>query len=112
MAGGHFATGTVVVVSTDGSARQVADGFAFPYGMAVTRDNSTLIVAESYAKKLTAFDILADGSLSNRRVGADPKNGGPGGDFLGAGNAVWFPDLPHKRWGAVRAGGEVAPKVR
>ena len=46
----------------DGSARQAADGIAFPNGMAVTPDNLTLIVAESYGKKLTAFEITADGS--------------------------------------------------
>jgi sugar lactone lactonase YvrE len=41
----------------------VADGIAFPNGMAVTPDNSTLIVAESYGRKLTAFDIEADGTV-------------------------------------------------
>ena len=44
---------------------------AFPNGMVVTPDNSTLIIAESFAGRLTAFDIAADGSLSNRRVWAD-----------------------------------------
>ena len=41
----------------DGSVRQVADAIAFPNGMVVTPDNSTLIVAESFAGRLTAFDI-------------------------------------------------------
>src|SRR5437867_9785267 len=61
--GGEFAPGTVALVTPDGSARQVADGVAFPNGMAVTPDNATLIVAESYGKRLTAFDIAGDGSL-------------------------------------------------
>ena len=52
----------------DGSARQVADDLAFPNGLAVTSDNTTLIVAETYAHRLTAFEIGADGSLSNRLV--------------------------------------------
>ena len=55
----------------DGAVRQVADGIEFPNGMVVTPDNSTLIIAESFAGRLTAFDIAADGSLSNRRVWAD-----------------------------------------
>ena len=55
--GGEFAPGIIALVTPDGSARQVADGVAFPNGMAVTPDNSTLIVAESYGNKLTAFDI-------------------------------------------------------
>jgi sugar lactone lactonase YvrE len=56
MAGEKFAPGLIAVVTPDGAVRQVADGVAFPNGMAVTPDNSTLIVAESYAKRLTAFD--------------------------------------------------------
>src|SRR4030095_14052093 len=47
--------GIIALVSTDGVARQVADGIAFPNGMAVTPDNSTLIIAESHGKRLTAF---------------------------------------------------------
>src|SRR6266852_3566394 len=60
-AGEEFAPGIVALVTPDGSARQVADGIAFPNGMAVSPDNKTLIVAESYAKRLTAFDIEASG---------------------------------------------------
>jgi sugar lactone lactonase YvrE len=44
--------------------------------MAVTADNSTLIVAESYGNKLTAFDIEADGSLSHRQVWAETGSSG------------------------------------
>src|SRR5216110_137268 len=55
MAGEDFAPGIVALVAPDGSAREVADGVAFPNGMVVTPDNATLIVAESYGKKLTAF---------------------------------------------------------
>src|SRR2546422_7465423 len=83
--GGEFAPGTIALVTPDGSARQVADGNAFPNGMVVTPDNSTLIVAESYGKKLTAFDIAADGSLSNRRGWAGLDGGGPDGRWLRAG---------------------------
>ncbi len=79
MAGADFVPGTIAVVTADGSARQVADGIAFPNGMALTPDNSTLIVAESYGRKLTAFDIEADGGLSNRRVWADLGDGVPDG---------------------------------
>src|SRR5215204_5981124 len=57
MAGEEFAPGVIVLVAPDGSARQVADAIAFPNGMHLAPDGSTLIVAESYAKRLTAFDI-------------------------------------------------------
>jgi sugar lactone lactonase YvrE len=65
------APGIIALITPDGSVRRVADGIAFPNGMAVTPDNSTLIVAESFAARLTAFDIADDGDLSNRRASAD-----------------------------------------
>jgi sugar lactone lactonase YvrE len=83
----EFRPGTIALVTPDGSARQVADDIAFPNGMVVTPDNSTLIVSESFAGRLTAFDIAADGSLSNRRVWADGI--GPDGICIDAEGAVW-----------------------
>jgi sugar lactone lactonase YvrE len=111
MGGERFAPGNIVMVTPDGSARQVADGIAFPNGMAVTHDNSTLIVAESYGKKLTAFDIAADGGLSNRRMWADLGEGIPDGICLDSEGAVWFGDVPHKRCVRVRKGGEVLQTI-
>jgi sugar lactone lactonase YvrE len=61
---GRLAT-PVALVTSDGTARQVADGVAFPNGMAVTADNQTLILADSYANQLMAFDIAGDGGLSS-----------------------------------------------
>jgi sugar lactone lactonase YvrE len=109
--GGMFTPGVIVLVTPDGSARQAADGIAFPNGMAVTPDNATLIVAESYAKRLTAFDIAADGSLSNRRVWADLGDGVPDGICLDAQGAVWFADVPNKRCVRVREGGKVLQTI-
>jgi len=110
-AGAAFAPGIVAVVTPDGAARQVADGIAFPNGMAVTPDNATLIVAESYAKRLTAFAIAADGSLANRRVWADLGDGVPDGICIDAEGAVWYADVPNKRCVRVREGGEVLQTV-
>ncbi|HLW90402.1 MAG TPA: SMP-30/gluconolactonase/LRE family protein [Roseiarcus sp.] len=109
--GGAFKPGIVAVVTPDGKTRQVADGVAFPNGMAVTPDNATLIVAESYGKKLTAFDISADGGLSNRRVWADLGDGVPDGIALDAEGAVWYADVPNKRCVRVREGGEVLETI-
>ena len=111
MAGEKFAPGIIALVTPDGTARQVADGIAFPNGMAVTPDNATLIVAESYANKLTAFDIAADGSLSNRRVWADLGEGVPDGICIDAENSVWYADVPNKRCVRVREGGEVLQTI-
>ncbi len=109
--GGQVAPGTIALVTPDGAARRVADGVAFPNGMVVTPDNSTLILAESYADRLTAFDIGPDGSLSNRRVWAHLDGGHPDGICLDAERAVWYADVPARRCVRVREGGEVLQAI-
>jgi sugar lactone lactonase YvrE len=109
--GGEFAPGTIALLTPDGSARQVADGIAFPNGMAVTPDNSTLICAESYGNKLTAFEIASDGSLSSGRVWADLGDGVPDGICVDAEGAVWYGDVPNQRCVRVREGGEVLQTI-
>jgi sugar lactone lactonase YvrE len=106
------APGIIALVTPDGAVRRVADGIAFPNGMAVTPDNSTLIIAESFAGRLTAFDIAEDGGLSNRRVWADDV--GPDGICMDAGGAVWTGVGPFgdNLVGRVREGGEVLERVR
>jgi sugar lactone lactonase YvrE len=102
----------IALVAPDGSVRQVADNFAFPNGMAITPDNATLIIAESHGKKLTALDIAADGSLSNRRVWADLGSGVPDGICIDAhGAVVWYADVPNKRCVRVREGGDALQTV-
>jgi sugar lactone lactonase YvrE len=109
--GGQFAPGTIALLKPDGSAQPVADGIAFPNGMAITPDNSTLIVAESYGQKLTAFQIAAEGSLSQPRIWADLGDGVPDGICLDAAGAVWYADVPNKQCVRVREGGEVLQTI-
>ena len=110
----EFRPGIIALVTPDGAVRQVADGIAFPNGLVVTPDNATLIVAESFAGRLTAFDIAADGSLSNRRVWA--ALGGPGGGdgiCLDAEGAIWCSVVHQSRpacW-RVREGGHVLDRI-
>lgn len=104
-------SGVVVLVRPDGSVRQVAENIAFGNGMAITPDGSTLIVAESWARRLSAFDIAADGGLSNRRVWADLGDSPPDGICMDADGAVWFADVPNKRCVRVREGGEVMQTI-
>jgi sugar lactone lactonase YvrE len=110
--GGEFAPGTIALLKPDGSARLVADGIAFPNGMAITPDNSTLIVAESYGQKLTAFQIAADGSLSPPWVWANLGDGVPDGICLDAQGAIWYADVPNQRCVRVREGGDVLQTVQ
>jgi sugar lactone lactonase YvrE len=105
------ATGKIALVTPEGDAREVADELAFPNVMVVTPDNDTLIVAESFARRLTAFDIAPDGSLSHRRVWADVTGDGICMDAEGA---VWCSDLGPNGESVchrVREGGEVLDRI-
>lgn len=108
---GEVTTGIVALLTTDGTASQVADGVGFPNGMAVTPDNSTLIVAESYANRLSAFDIASDGALGERRLWAALGDGVPDGLCLDADGAIWYADVPNRRCVRVREGGEVLQTI-
>ncbi|HEY3956748.1 MAG TPA: SMP-30/gluconolactonase/LRE family protein [Streptosporangiaceae bacterium] len=105
--GGEFAPGLVALVTPDGSVRRVAEDLAFPNGMAITADGTTLIVAESYANRLTAFGIAPDGSLSGRRVWAETPGDHPDGICVDAEGAVWYADVGNRHCVRVREGGEV-----
>src|SRR5918998_1462432 len=106
------ASGIIALVTPDGAVRRVADGIAFPNGMVVTPDNATLIIAESFARRLTAFDIAGDGGLSNRRVWADGV--GPDGICMDADGAIWTDagEFGDSVVGRVLEGGEVLERVR
>jgi sugar lactone lactonase YvrE len=73
----------------DERATVVADALEFPNGMAITGDGTTLIVAESTGRRLTAFTVSDDGTLGERRVFADELDGPPDGICLDADGGVW-----------------------
>ena len=113
----------IVLVTPDGNARVVADEMAFPNGTVITPDGRTLIVAETFAARLTAFDIEPDGSLTRRRIWAQFDERGfealdwdrtsPDGICLDAEGAIW---VASPAGGAevlrVLEGGEVTHRVR
>jgi sugar lactone lactonase YvrE len=102
--------GKIALVTPDGEAREVASGLAFPNGMVITPDNRTLVVAESFAARLTAFDIADDGSLSNRRPWADGV--GPDGICLDADGCIWASSGNMTNDCArIREGGEVLERI-
>src|SRR5262245_24631838 len=109
----EFQPGIIALVTSDGAVHQVADDIAFPNGMVIRPDNSTLIISESFAGRLTAFSIAADGDLTDRRVWADGL--GPDGICIDADDAIWT----STRWGSdgttacvrVREGGEVLERI-
>lgn len=103
---GEPAPGFVVLVTPEGTARLVADDLAFPNGMAITEDGTTLIVAESYANRLTAYEIGPEGDLDGRRVWADAGDDHPDGICVDAEGAVWYADVGNQHCVRVREGGE------
>jgi sugar lactone lactonase YvrE len=103
----EFAPGLVVLVAPDGDVGQVADNLAFPNGMAITPDAATLVVAESYANCLTAYDVGGDGRLANRRVWAETPTDHPDGICMDTEGAVWYADVGNQRCVRVREGGKV-----
>ncbi len=105
---GQAATGRIYLVPAAGRPRLVAEDLDFPNGMAVSADNSTLIVAESYRHRLTAFTISEDGDLEQRRVFAQLEAGRPpDGISIDVDGAVWVADVPNQSCSRVAEGGTV-----
>jgi sugar lactone lactonase YvrE len=102
----------LVCVEPDGAARIVARDLQFPNGTVITPDGATLIVAESWGRKLTAFDISGNGDLSNRRVWAHlPEGAVPDGICLDAGGGVWSASPSSNECLRQVEGGEVTHRV-
>ncbi len=100
-------------VDADGTINVACDGLIFPNGMVITPDGKTMIVAETLALRLTAFDVAADGSLSNRRVWADHSAhmAAPDGICLDAEGAVWIANALAPRLMRIGEGGVVLEDV-
>jgi sugar lactone lactonase YvrE len=105
--GGEPAPGSVALATPGGVVRPVAGDLAFPNGMAITADGATLVVAESYANRLTAYDIGPDGGLAGRRVWADTGGDHPDGICVDAEGAIWYADVANRHCVRVREGGDV-----
>ena len=107
-----FKAAELIRVDADGSARVVADDMAFPNGTVITPDGRTLIVGESYAGRLTAFDVAADGALSGRRVWAQlPQGTVPDGICLDAANGIWVASPTTRECVRVEQGGAITHRV-
>ena len=101
----------VVLVTPEGEARVVDDQVVFPNGSVVTPDGATLVVAESFGQRLTAFTIAEDGSLLDRRTFGALPGISPDGICLDAEGAIWLADAGGSACLRVREGGEVVDRV-
>jgi len=104
-------TANLARVDADGSVHLAAAGLHFPNGTVITPDGRTLIVAETLALRLTAFDIAADGSLSNQRVWAPVGMRAPDGICLDANGHVWIANAIAPECVLFAPGGEIVATV-
>ena len=102
---------TLALVTPDGVASSAADDLQFPNGTVITPDRSTLILGETFGRRLTAFDIAGDGALSNRRLWADLGNVTPDGICLDEAGGVWVADPTNSQCVRVVEGGEVTDRI-
>lgn len=115
--GFDFASGQAMVpavlalVSPDGTVRIAAENLEFPNGTVITPDGKTLIIGETFGARLTAFDVLPDGRLTNRRVWAQLDGAVPDGICLDAEGAVWVASPLSSEVLRVRQGGEVTRRI-
>ncbi len=109
-----FSGGAIIRLDPDDgptSAAVVAEDLDFPNGMVITADRKTLIVAESTARRLTAFTIDDDGGLADRRVFADGLDGPPDGIALDAEGGVWASMTLAHQFERVTEGGVVTDRI-
>jgi sugar lactone lactonase YvrE len=109
--GGAPVDAVLVLVTPDGSTRVVATDLSFPNGSVITPDGATLIVGESFAARLTAFDVAPDGTLSNRREWARLDGAVPDGICLDAEGAIWVASPVSAEALRVCEGGAVTHRV-
>ena len=104
-------TTCIALVGADRSVMSAAEGLTFPNGMVITPDGKTLIVGETFAHRLSAYDIRDDGLLVNHRVFAETPGCFPDGICLDAEGAVWVTNPQGDAVLRVFEGGRIAQKV-
>jgi sugar lactone lactonase YvrE len=107
--------GRLIYVTPDGRATVAAEGVEFPNGLAVIDDGRTLVVAETWLQRLTAFTIGEDGQLTDRRVFADlaaavHPEARPDG-ICAAAHGVWVCTLTARTVALVDRSGQLAQMI-
>ena len=104
-------TTNLILVTPDGEARTAADDLSFPNGTVITPDGRQLIVGETFGARLTAFDVEADGSLSNRRTWATLEGAVPDGICLDTEGGIWVASPVSSEVLRVEEGGRVSHRL-
>ena len=106
----RFQPASVIAVDPDGTVRVVAEDLMFPNGTVITDDGHTMVVAESYGRRLTSFCVESDGTLTNRRVWANIGMA-PDGICLDSEGCVWVASPTERAVVRFREGGEEVERV-
>jgi len=102
----------ILLVTPERDVSVVARDVVYPNGITTTRDGTTLLVAETFAGRISAFDVEEDGTLVHRRRWAElPDGGHPDGLCLDANGDVWVASYLAGEFLHVRAGGEVLDRI-
>jgi sugar lactone lactonase YvrE len=104
-------TAAIARVDPDGAVHVAATGLRFPNGTVISPDGATLVVAETFAERLTAFDVETDGALTNRRTWAELPGVVPDGIALDAEGAIWVANPVAPECLRVASGGAVVERV-
>jgi len=107
-----FVPAEIIMVTPEGKSKVIAENMAFPNGTVITPDNKTLIVGETFATRLTAFDIQNDGSLINRRIWANLKSLPPDGICLDEAGGIWVAAPGRHRVVRVLEGGQITHTIK
>jgi len=107
-----FVPAELILVYPDGNYKIVAEDMAFPNGTVITPEGKTLITGETFAARLTAFDINEDGTLSNRRIWANLRSIAPDGICLDEEGGIWVAAPGRHRVARVLEGGKITDKIK
>lgn len=99
----------LALVEPDGGVRAITPGLLGANGMQFSADGRTLVIVESFARRVIAFDVAQDGALSNQRLFAEVDGGIPDGLCLDVSGAVWV--ACGSRFLRLREGGEVVEAI-
>lgn len=110
--GEKLAPTNLIYVAPDQSARVVAEDLIFPNGTVITPDGKTLVVAETFARRLSSFQLNADASLSHRDTWASvPEGAVPDGICLDSQGGIWVASPTSNDCLRIEQGGDVTHRV-
>lgn len=112
LSGAEPSSAELIMVTPEGEASIAAKDMQFPNGTVITPDGKTMIVGETWGGALTAFDIAADGSLSNRRIWAQLEGAIPDGICLDEAGGIWVASPMSNEVLRLVEGGDVTDRIK